>query len=146
MRLTLQQPDHPLTHAHVHVRLRGLEVVVQVVAETGEQGHRLILPTAIDVLLKDYWCVGTISGNDIRTKRRGGGEGGGLHENGKDRGQAQANQGLPHLSKRKKGKSCEMCTRTATSALDRQRETSKTFHERGNRFWANITKCSRYIG
>lgn len=53
MRLTLKQSDHPLPHAHVHVRLGGLEVVVQVLAEAGQQRHSLLLPPPVHVLRED---------------------------------------------------------------------------------------------
>ena len=53
MRLTLQESDYPLPHAHVHVRLSGLEVVVQVLAEAGQQRYRLLLPPPVHVLRED---------------------------------------------------------------------------------------------
>ena len=55
--LTLKQPDHPFPHAHVHVRLGRLEVVVQVVAEPGQQRHRLLLTAPLYVLREDHCNV-----------------------------------------------------------------------------------------
>lgn len=68
MRLTLKQSDHPLPHAHVHVRLGGLEVVVQVLAEAGQQRHSLLLPPPVHVLREDNF----FSRFHKNTHKRGG--------------------------------------------------------------------------
>lgn len=52
--LTLQQTDHSFPHAHVHVSLGCLEVVVQVVAEPREERYGLLLPAPVEVLREDH--------------------------------------------------------------------------------------------